>query len=401
MDIEGVKGAVSRFIDEEADALWALSLAIHADPEPSLEERRAAQRLCGYLEKNGFALTRGVADLPTAFCAQNSPGDAKRPSVAFLAEYDALPGLGHACGHNVIGVAGVAAGAALHHALDPAWGGVCVLGTPGEEEGGGKVLMARAGAFDAVDAAMMIHPADETRVEVNFLALAELRFHFRGRAAHASASPEQGVNALDALIATFNAVALLRQQLPPGDRVHGVVTEGGEAPNVIPDRASAWFYVRSDTPGGLDALRARVAACAEGAARATGAELETRENPLSYDPMRPNPPLAALFRENLKQLGIREADPLPPLRMGSSDVGNVSRKTPTIHPQIQMVPAGVSAHTPAFAEAAGADAGRRTLLTGAKALAMTGADFLLRADVRAEVAAEFARRGEQERKAQP
>ena len=400
MDIHEAKTAISKFIDDEADALWALSLAIHADPEPSLEEHRAADRLCAYLEEKGFALTRGVANLPTAFRADRPAGNEKKPSVSFLSEYDALPGLGHACAHNIIGVAGAAAGVALKEALGPEYGGVTVFGTPGEEGGGGKVLMAQTGMFREMGAAMMMHPSDETRVDVDFLALSELRFHFRGRAAHASAAPEQGVNALDALIATFNAVSLLRQQLPSGDRVHGVITEGGEAPNIIPDKASAWFFVRSETTEGLDALLSRVIACAEGAALATGAELETEKNPITYAPMRVNLPLASLFLKNLNRLGVHEPDSPPPLRMGSSDVGNVSQQTPTIHPQIQMVPPGVSAHTHAFAEASAGAEGRRVLLTGAKALAMTGADFLLDEGARREVEAEFARRGNEKHGAQ-
>jgi len=398
VDAQKAKAAISQFIDAEADALWALALEIHADPEPSLQEHRAAARLCAYLEKKGFALTRGVANLPTAFRADGRGADARRPSVAFLSEYDALPGLGHACAHNVIGVAGAAAGAALRKALGPEHGGVCVFGTPGEEGGGGKALMAETGMFREVDAAMMMHPSDETRAEANFLALSELRFRFRGRAAHASAAPERGVNALDALLATFSAVSLLRQQLPPGDRAHGVITEGGEAPNVIPERASAWFYARSETRAGLSALTERLIACARGAAQATGAELETEKSPVAYAPMRLNPPLASLFRKNLAILGIHEPDPLPPLRMGSSDVGNVSQHTPTIHPQIQMVPAGVSAHTREFAEAAAGEEGRRVLLAGAKALAMTGADFLLDEEARRGVEAEFARREARQRK---
>ena len=396
MDINEAKTAISKLIDDEADALWALSLAIHADPELSLEEHRSADRLCAYLENNGFALTRGVANLPTAFRADRPALDGEKPSVSFLSEYDALPGLGHACGHNIIGVAGVAAGVALKAALSPEYGSVTVFGTPGEEGGGGKVLMAEAGMFREVDAAMMIHPSDETRADINLLALSELRFHFKGRASHASAAPEQGVNALDALIATFGAISLLRQQLPPGVRVHGVITDGGEAPNIIPDKASAWFFVRSETLEGLDALVPRVIACAEGAALATGAELETEKNPITYAPLRVNPPLASLFLKNLNRLGVFEPDSPPPLRMGSSDVGNVSQQTPTIHPQIQMVSQGVSAHTPEFAEVSGGAEGRRVLLTGAKALAMTGADFLLDEGARLAVLDEFARRGKEE-----
>ena len=395
MDIHEVKTAITKWVDDEAEALWSLSLEIHADPELSLAEHRAAERLCVYLENNGFALTRGVANLPTAFRADRPVVGRKKPSVSFLSEYDALPGLGHACGHSIIGVASAAAGVALKEALGNEYGGVTVFGTPGEESGGGKVLMAQTGIFRAVDAAMMIHPSDETRVEVDFLALSELRFHFKGRAAHAAAAPEQGVNALDSLIATFNAVSLLRQRLPRSDCVHGVITEGGEAPNIIPEKASARFFVRSETMEGLNALATRVIACAEGAALATGAKLKTEKNPITYAPMRVNSPLASLFLKNLNLLGVHEPASPPPLRMGSSDVGNVSQQTPTIHPQIQMVPMGVSAHTPEFAEATAGMEGRRVLLTGAKALAMTGADFLLDEGARQAVQAEFESRGAQ------
>ncbi len=392
MDAQAIKAAISKRIDDEADALWALALAIHADPELRFEEYRAAARLSAYLEDRGFALTRGVSNLPTAFLADRPAVDAKKPSVSFLSEYDALPGLGHACAHNIIGVASAAAGAALKEALGPEHGSVAVFGTPGEEGGGGKALMAQTGMFQGVGAAMMMHPSDETRVEARFLALSELRFHFRGRAAHASVAPEQGVNALDALVITFNAVSSLRQQLCQSDRVHGVITEGGDVPNVIPERASGWFFVRSDTLEGLSELLSRVIACAQGAAKSTGAKLKIEKHPITYAPLRLNPPLASLFRKNLNQLGVHEPDSPPPLRMGSSDVGNASQHTPTIHPQIQMVPSGVSAHTREFAEASAGEEGRRVLLAGAKALAMTGADFLLDEGARGEVEAEFKRR---------
>lgn len=386
--LERAKSAAIESIDRLAGALWALSLEIHRDPEPSFREHRACRRLCAFLETQGFEVRRGVGRLPTAFQARR-PSRRGCPAVSFLAEYDALPVLGHACAHNVIGVASAGAGAALAEAVAPAAGAVVVTGTPAEEAGGGKVLLARRGLFRGLDAVMMFHPSGETRAEVNFLALAELRFHFTGKASHASAAPEKGINALDGVLATFNAIAALRQHLPPGDRVHGVITGGGEAPNIVPAHASAWFYVRSAAPEGVKTLVRRVEDCARGAARATGTRLRVWRNPVSYAPMRVNRSLASLFRENLLRLGVREPEPLPPLAMGSSDVGNVSQVTPTIHPEIQMVPAGVSAHTPAFARAAGGPPGKKALLLGAKALAMTGADILLNAKARAQVRAEF------------
>ncbi len=389
MNLARAKSAVVRHIDKAASSLWDLSLAIHRKPEVAFEEKHASAALAGFLEERGFKVERGVAGLPTAFRARRPAKSGKKPVVSFMSEYDALPGLGHACGHNLIGVASAGAAAALASVLDSSAGGVQVLGTPAEEGGGGKVIMAKKGLFRGVDANMMMHPSAETRAEVNFLALAELRLRFYGKASHASATPERGINALDGVLATFSAISALRQHLPSGDRVHGVITDGGEAPNIVPERAAAWFYVRSETPEGLESLVRRVRDCARGGARSSGARLRVERNPIGYAPMRANSALASLFRNNLESLGVREPDPLPPLQMGSSDVGNASQAAPTIHPEIQMVEKDVSAHTHAFARAAGGRAGRKTLLLGAKALAMTGVDILLDGRARSRVKAEF------------
>ncbi len=389
MNLDRAKSAVIDHIDKSAGTLWDLSLDLHRHPETGFQEKRASAKISRFLEEQGFIVERGVANLPTAFRAKRPASRKGKPNVSFMAEYDALPGLGHACGHNVIGMASAGAGAALASVVPPDAGGVLVFGTPAEEGGGGKVLMADSGLFRGVEASMMMHPAGETRAEVDFLALAELRFHFYGKSSHASAAPEQGINALDGVLATFSAISALRQHLPPEDRVHGVITEGGEAPNIVPAKASAWFYVRSDTMEGLERIVQRVVNCARGGARSTGARLRVRRNPITYAPMRVNCAFASLFRENLAKLGIYEPDPLPPLAKGSSDVGNVSQETPTIHPQIQMGPPDVFAHTPAFAEAAGGPPGEKTLILGAKALAMTGVDILLDKNARGRVKAEF------------
>ena len=389
MKIDRAKSAVIDLIDQSMPKLWALSLDLHRHPEIGFEEHRASRKISDFLEAQGFTVERGVANLSTAFQAKRSAKRKGKPIVSFLAEYDALPGLGHACGHNLIATASAGAGTALASAIPAETGGVVVFGTPAEEGGGGKVIMAKNDYFRDVDVSMMVHPAGETRAEVDFLALAELRFHFQGKPAHASASPEQGINALDGIIATFNAISALRQHLPSEDRVHGIITNGGEAPNIVPAKASAWFYVRSDTTDGLETIVKKVVNCARGAARATGTRLRVQRNPITYDPMRVNTALASLFRDNLAQLGIQEPNPLPPLAKGSSDVGNVSQQTPTIHPQIQMVPPDVSAHTPAFAKAAGGLSGKKTLILGAKALAMTGVDILLDEKARNRVKAEF------------
>lgn len=389
MNLDRAKSAVIDHIDKSAGALWALSLDLHRHPEIGFKEKYACAKISRFLEERGFTLARGVANLPTAFRARRPANRAGKPSVSFLAEYDALPGLGHACGHNIIGMASAGAGAALASVVSPDTGGVIVFGTPAEEGGGGKVIMTDKGIFQGVEAAMMMHPAGETRAEVNFLALAELHFHFYGKASHASATPEQGINALDGVLGTFSAISALRQHLPSVDRVHGIITEGGEAPNIVPAKAAAWFYARSDTSENLELLIKKVVDCARGAARSSGARLRVKRNPITYAPMRVNSAFAGLFRENLEKLGIKEPNPLPPLAMGSSDVGNVSQKIPTIHPQIQMVAPEVSAHTPAFANAAGGPPGRKNLILGAKALAMTGLDILLDENARKRVKAEF------------
>jgi len=395
------KSAVCGNIDNTAPDLWAISLELHRHPETAFQEKRASAAIAQLLEDRGFRVERRVANLPTAFRAKRSAKGRNKPAVSFMAEYDALPGLGHACGHNVIAMASAGAGAALADVLEPEKGSIQVLGTPAEEGGGGKVIMARNGLFGRLDANMMMHPSAETRVDVNFLALAELRFQFFGKASHASTAPEKGINALDGILATFNAISALRQHLPQGDRVHGIITEGGKAPNIIPEKSSAWFYVRSHTTKGLEDLVQRVSDCARGAARSTGARLRVKRSPIEYAPMRANTALASLFRKNLENLGHFESSPLPPLAMGSSDVGNASQEAPTIHPEIQMVPAEVSAHTHAFANAAGGREGRKTLIIGAKALAMTGVDILLDKEARARVRSEFRFRARRDQKNAP
>lgn len=389
MNIARFKSAAVDYIDREARSLWKLSRGIHQNPEISLEEHFASRLLSSFLQKRGFRVQMGVAGLPTAFQAQRAGRKNGKGRVSFLAEYDALPKIGHACGHNIIAVASIGAAAALAETLPPEDGGIVVFGTPGEERGGGKVIMSRKGVFRGVDAALMMHPAAETRAEVNFLALAEIHIHFTGKASHAAAAPEAGISALEATLATFQAIAAMRPGLPAGDSVYGVITEGGEVPNIIPDKSSSWFYVRSGTQKKLETLLKKVKNCAQAAAKTTGARLRFVKNPITYQPMRVNARLAELFRNNLAALGEKEADPLPPLAMGSSDVGNVSQQVPTIHPQIKMVPENVFPHTPAFARAAGGKSGRETLMLGAKALAMTAVDLLLDKKARDQVQKEF------------
>jgi len=369
-----VNDALVDAVDRLADALEALSHRIHDHPELGYQEVRAAGWLTEFLAAQGFRVERGVAGVETAFRATLETGAG--PTVAILCEYDALPGLGHACGHNVIAAAGVGAGAALAAVRERLpRGRVLVLGTPAEEGGGGKVRLIEGGVFRDVDAALMVHGWDRWVLHQDLLGVARVRLEFSGRAAHAAACPWEGVNALDAVIQTFTAVALLRQQVRPTARIHGIVTDGGAAPNIIPEFAAATFYVRAPRLDELWELERRLLACAEGAARATGATLAARRQDAVYEPFRRNDTLLGLFRENLRRFGCPESPP-DTEHLGSSDIGNVSQVVPTIQPLVKIAPEGTPIHSRAFAEAARGPLARQGLLVAAKALAMTAFDLL-------------------------
>jgi amidohydrolase len=310
----------------------------------------------------------------TAFRATIERGHG--PSIAILCEYDALPGIGHACGHNVIATAGVGAGAALAAVRGQLpKGRIHVIGTPAEEGGGGKVRLIRGGVFQGVDAAMMVHGWDRWVPHQDLLGVVRVAFEFSGKAAHASADPWEGVNALDGVIQTFNNVSMLRQQVRPDARIHGIVTSGGAAPNIIPELAAATFYVRAASLGYLEQLRARVIACAEGAATATGCTLKVVTYDNTYEPMKRNRTLADAFRVNMERVGVPESPELKE-RLGSSDVGNVSQVIPTIQPYVKIAPDGTPWHSHAFAEAAVSPLAREGMLAAAKVMAMTTLDLL-------------------------
>jgi len=349
---------------------------------------KAAGWLSDFLERHGFKVERGVAGVETAFRGTVDTGEG--PTVAILCEYDALPAIGHACGHNVIATAGVGAGAALATLRDRLpKGRVQVIGTPAEEGGGGKVKLIRGGVFKAVDAAMMIHGFDRWIMHQDLLGIVRCRFEFTGKAAHASADPWEGVNALDAVIQTFNNVSMLRQQVRPEARIHGIVNEGGAAANIIPEFASATFYVRAAELEYMWALQKRVIACAEGAARATGCTLKVVEQPdNAYEPMKRNGTLLELFRANARTFGVAES-PESRERMGSSDVGNVSQVIPAIQPMVQIAPEGTPIHSRAFAEAAVKPLARDGMLKAAKIMAMTTCDLLANPALVKEARREF------------
>jgi amidohydrolase len=373
--MNAVKDLVAGAVDRLGDELEGLSRRIHDNPELGYQEVKAAGWLSDFLERQGFKVERGVGGVETAFRGTVETGDG--PTIAILCEYDALPAIGHACGHNVIATAGVGAGAALAALRDKLpKGRVEVIGTPAEEGGGGKIKLIRAGVFKGVDAAMMIHGFDRWIMHQDLLGIVRCRFEFTGKAAHASADPWEGVNALDAVIQTFNNVSMLRQQVRPEARIHGIVNEGGAAPNIIPEFAAATFYVRAADIDDMWALQKRVIACAEGAARATACTLKVVEQRDSaYEPMKRNATLLELFRANARTLGVVES-PESRDRMGSSDVGNVSQVIPAIQPMVQIAPEGTPIHSRAFEQAAVAPLARDGMLKAAKIMAMTTCDLL-------------------------
>jgi amidohydrolase len=373
--MSALKDALAAAVDRLADDLESLSRQIHDNPELAYAEVKAAAWLADFLGKHGFEVERGVAGVETAFRGTLTTGEG--PTIAILCEYDALPGIGHACGHNVIATSGVGAGAALAALRDRLpKGRIQVIGTPAEEGGGGKVRLIRGGVFKTVDAAMMIHGFDKWIMHQDLLGIVRVGFEFAGKAAHASADPWEGVNALDGVIQTFNNVSMLRQQIRPESRIHGIVTGGGAAANIIPEFASAIFYVRAADLGYLDALRKRVIACAEGAAKSTGTTLEVIEQAdNAYEPLKRNDTLLGLFRANAKTLGVVES-PESRERMGSSDIGNVSQVIPAIQPMVQIAPEGTPIHSRAFEEAAVKPLAREGMTRAAKAMAMTTYDLL-------------------------
>ena len=372
--MSALKDAIGRAVDGLADELESLSHRIHANPELGYQEVKAAGWLSDFLASKGFKVEQGVAGVETAFRASIETGEG--PTIAILCEYDALPGLGHACGHNVIATSGAGAGAALAAVRGQLpKGRIQVIGTPAEEGGGGKMKLIEGGVFKDVDCAMMIHGLDRTVLHADLLGIVRVNFDFTGKAAHASADPWQGVNALDAVIQTFNAISALRQQVRPDVRIHGIITNGGQAPNIIPEAASATFYVRAATLEYMWEVYKKVVACAEGAARATGAQLRTVQVPTVYEPLKRNETLLGAFKANLERLGATP-EPPDPNRLGSSDIGNVSQVIPAIQPYIKIAEAGTPIHSRAFAEAAVKPLARQGLVTAAKTMAMTTADLL-------------------------
>ncbi|CAM04849.1 M20 family metallopeptidase [Saccharopolyspora erythraea] len=450
---DGADPALHRRVESWLDAhgadLVELSRDLHAHPEEGFAEHRSVRQVAELLRRHGFDAEVGVGGLETALRVDVGYGDEAKaglpgsdsnagseakgrvpgsdagsggaasgpagsaasggvgvdartrvPHVAFLAEYDALPGIGHGCGHNIICCSAVGGFLAAASALAAEDGGipgrVSLIGTPAEEGGGGKEHLARAGVFDDVDAVVMLHPFSHDIAAHPFLGRRQVEVIFHGIAAHASAQPFMGRNALDAVVATYQGVAALRQHMPSTDRVHGIITDGGQRPNIVPERAAALFYLRSSDPGTLRELAGRVEAIASGAAEMTGCGLELRwDQQPAYMPIRHNDALAGRWARHQAERG-RTALPrgvVPEHLTGSTDLGNLSYRMPAIHAMIGLEGENLSLHTAEFAAAAGSETGDRAVLDGAYGLASTALDYLGDADLREAAHAEFERAG--------
>ncbi len=388
--MSGQRERITRNIERSAKLYIDTSRRIHENPEIGNQEFFASKLLSGILEEAGFEVTRGVAGHETGFVARKGaarPG----PAIGYLAEYDALPGLGHACGHNIIGTASVAAGIALSEVIQETGGEVVVFGTPAEEggpNGSAKGSFVKDGLFEGIDASFMIHPSGKTGLTGPTLAVDPLDFHFYGQAAHAAGSPEQGINALDSVIFLYNGVNALRQQVPADVRIHGIITHGGDAPNIIPDYASARFFIRAATWARCEEVSAKVRKVAEAAALATGASYKIERFQNEVHDFIVNGTLDQIIGEELEQLG-EKVDREERKGIGSTDAGNVSHVTPTAHPYIKIGPDSLIAHTHEFRDAAGSPQGEKALLAGAKALALAGYRLLVDQELLKRVKADF------------
>lgn len=374
--------------DAAAPKYRRLALTLYDNPEIGLEEVKAATWISEALEAEGFAVERGVADLPTAFVAKWGD-DSARPVLAFLAEYDALPELGHACGHNLIAGAACLAGVAMAKTLSPSEAQIRVIGCPAEETYAGKAQLVDRGVFGEVDVALMNHglfghmggrPASGRKSVV---------VEFRGKSAHAAGAPERGVNALDALVLTYNGISLMRQQLRDDARVHGIITHGGDAANIIPDYTRGEFYVRSFDVEYLEELEQRLIACARGAAEATGTDLKISAATLTMLPIKHNTTLERRYEENVCALGAPVCEEPPAAGAGSTDFGNISQILPAVHAYFQVSENRVGAHTVEFGLAAKSEQGLAGMVIGGKALALTALDLIDEPDLMRRVRTEF------------
>lgn len=346
---------------------------IYNNPELGNEEYKACNILTSFLKEHGFKVEQKFLDIDTAFRATFN-SNKEGPTIGYLCEYDALPEIGHGCGHNMIGTMSAGASIILSKIIEDIGGRIVVYGTPAEETNGAKVIFAENGIFDELDAAMMLHPSNKTAKSGTSVAIYPLQFTYKGKNAHAAACPWDGVNALNSVIQLFNGIDALRQHVTPDVRMHGVITNGGVAANIVPDEATAQFYFRAAEKETLDELLVKVKHIAEGAALMTGSTLEMIRYELPYDNLKTNENLSDAFNSNLKLLGITEIEDNTSL--GSSDIGNVSHIVPTIHPYIEIADCSIAGHSRELADATISELGKERLLIGTLALAYTGYDVL-------------------------
>ncbi len=387
MDATEAKSIVADVIDQHHDLLIDVSHSIHAHPEENFAEHHAHRLLTSTLADQGFDVSPGAFEIPTAFDATFGRSG---PRVAVFCEYDALPGIGHACGHNIIAAAGLGAALGAAAVAEPLEGRLRVLGSPAEEGGGGKVFMIERGALNDVIAAMMIHPADVDLRWMTAIAIQQLTITWTGQAAHAAAHPWDGRNALDAAVLGYMNVAALRQHIRPDERVHGVFTDGGDKPNIVPASASMHWFIRAADMERLAELKPRVLAALTAGAEATGCTVEHEWIEPAYADLRRNRPFEDLYADNSERLGRTLLEPDVDIAVvGSTDMGNVSQIVPSIHPMVAVAPRGIGIHTPGFADCAASAAGDLGVIDGAKAMAFTVVDLWSSAAARDGVGAAF------------
>lgn len=383
-----MKDIIKKEVRAKSDIIFDIAKRLYDDPELSFEEYRSSEYLKGKFREQGFTIEDKICDLDTAFKAVYDSGK-EGASVAFFCEYDALPEMGHGCGHNMISAMSFGAAIGLKAVIDHIGGKIVVFGTPGEETDGAKVQMAAEGVFDGMTVGIMAHPNAITEESGTSMALHPIRFRFTGKAAHAAAAPEKGVNALDAVILLFNSINALRQHVTKDVMFHGIITNGGAAPNIVPDLAEAHFYVRAAKKHTLDDAVRRVEECAHGAEKMTGAKVEITHE-VAYDDLDTNRALSDAFNANLMELGeekIKNASE----GIGSSDIGNVSYVIPSIQPLIGLGDEGLVVHTQSFADRTVTDYAMEAMIRAATAMAFTGYDVITSPELQGEIRKEFLR----------
>ncbi|MBH6948909.1 M20 family metallopeptidase [Clostridioides difficile] len=371
-----MKEKVIQVADSIREKIWDLSTYLYENPEIGLQEFKSSKKIAEFLRNEGFEVEENLAGMATAFRATKKNGNGIR--IVFTAEYDALPGIGHACGHHLIAAMSVGAGVALASALDTYEGEVTIIGTPSEETGDGKPYLIEHGVFDNFDAAMMIHPNSSTCLTPEMIAIGGLDFIFTGKAAHAGAMPYNGVNALDAVVLLYNNINALRQQLVDGTRVHGIILEAGKAANVIPDRGKVRLEIRAKEQDYFNKVVERIINCAKGAAMATGCELDFYHFEPTCQGLTHNKVLLDVFKNVMKDFGIEENGEV---LLGSTDMGNVSQIIPTIHPMIQVTQNGEELHTKEFLESSIKPYSKEIVMDGIKMLALTGLNLFERPEL--------------------